>query len=336
MKQVTLFDPSLRDQEGNASINLGDLIIFESVSRYLSELFPDHELFRVSSHSVPQPDVLKKAASAKYIFFGGTNALSSDIRKYHQWKISIPRRLMWPFAFPVRNMVLMGVGWWQYQDAPDDYTRRFYRAALSSRWFHSVRDSYTAAKLRQMGFTRVLNTSCPTTWELGGMDVSGRKGKAVDCLFTLTDYMRAPVYDNEIIRKIAEGYTERLYFFPQGTLDEGYIRGLDAFRELSHRITIINRTFGDYVSCLEQSNIDYIGTRLHAGIKALQMNKNALILSVDNRAAEMAADIGLPVISRKETDRLLPWISGEKFFDRIKLPEKEIHQWKSQFNPNQR
>jgi polysaccharide pyruvyl transferase WcaK-like protein len=50
---------------------------------------------------------------------------------------------------------------------------------------------------------------------------------------------------------------------------------------------------------LESKDIDYVGTRLHAGIRALQKGRRALIISVDNRATEIGRDTHLPIVERK-------------------------------------
>lgn len=40
LNKLTLFDPSLRTNEGEGSINFGDVIIHESVEKYLRGIFP--------------------------------------------------------------------------------------------------------------------------------------------------------------------------------------------------------------------------------------------------------------------------------------------------------
>lgn len=332
--KVTLFDPSLWTNEGERSINLGDVIIHESVEKYLMYIFPDSELTRISSHRVPPGKLLKGAQESAFVLFGGTNALSSDLKKYNQWKLPTPHRLAWPFKFPINDVILMGVGWWQYQDSPTEYTRAFYRRALSHKYVHSVRDSYTEQKMKQLGFDNVVNTGCPTMWELNGLNVSARTGSTENCLFTLTDYMRNPGADDKIIGEILAGYKGRIFFFPQGSLDLEYIASLNSYQKHNGRITIINRTFEDYVTTLVENDVDYIGTRLHAGIKALQLKKNALILSVDNRALEISKDTGLPVVSRNEIEKISLWIGGKKLFSEIRIPIGKIEQWKKQFLPS--
>ncbi|NGZ08121.1 MAG: polysaccharide pyruvyl transferase family protein [Nitrospira sp. LK70] len=331
--KVTLFDPSLWTNEGEQSINLGDVIIHEAVEKSLKNIFSKAEFIRISSHRIPPDSLLKAARRSAFMFFGGTNVLSSDLRKYNQWKLPIPSRLAWPFRFPVNGVILMGVGWWQYQDSPTPYTRAFYSRALSHQYAHSVRDSYTEQKMRQLGFNNVINTGCPTMWVLNGLNVATRRGSAENCLFTLTDYLKSPTDDDRIIGEILAGYRGKVYFFPQGNMDREYIACLGNYQKYSSRITILNRSFRDYVATLMENDVDYIGTRLHAGIKALQMGKNALIISIDNRAAEISSDTGLPVISRDENKKISWWIDGKTLFDKIRMPVKEIDRWKRQFLP---
>ena len=150
-------------------------------------------------------------------------------------------------------------------------------------------------------------------------------------MFTLTDYARAPEVDNQIIQTILDGYKGKIYFFPQGSFDLEYIASLQSYQKSQARITIISRTFEDYVATLAENNVDYIGTRLHAGIKALQLKKNALILSVDNRAIEISKDTGLPVVPRDAVEKIALWIDGQKMFNKIKMPVMEIARWKKQF-----
>lgn len=331
-RKITLFDPSLWTNEGERSINLGDVIIHESVEKYLNDIFLDKELIRISSHRIPPASLLHLAKKSEIVILGGTNALSSDLKKYNQWKLPISNEFLWPMKFPVSDVILLGVGWWQYQGAPTKYTQAFYRRALSHHHLHSVRDGYTENKLRQLGFNNVLNTGCPTMWELNGMNVSARRGGANNCLFTLTDYKKSPTLDNEIIGKICEAYPEGIYFFPQGSNDCEYIASLPNFQKFKNRIHIISRSFDSYVSTLISNDVDYIGTRLHAGIKALQLNKSALILAVDNRATEISHDTGLPVVAREELDQISAWIEGASMFGKISMPVGNIELWKNQFH----
>jgi polysaccharide pyruvyl transferase WcaK-like protein len=71
---------------------------------------------------------------------------------------------------------------------------------------------------------------------------------------------------------------------------------------------------------------DYVGTRLHAGIRALQRGNRATVVVIDNRAAELAADTGLPVIPRDPDEGSLELLT-EPRQTRLHLPRQEIRAW---------
>ena len=82
---------------------------------------------------------------------------------------------------------------------------------------------------------------------------------------------------------------------------------------------------------LSESDIEYVGTRLHAGIKAMQKWKRSIIIGIDNRAIEMWKDFNLNVIKRSELKSWLhDMINGdlvtnlEVDFDRIKLRKAQF------------
>ena len=81
---------------------------------------------------------------------------------------------------------------------------------------------------------------------------------------------------------------------------------------------------------LNTQEVDYIGTRLHAGIRAIQKKKRTLILSIDNRAIEIAKDINLNSCERGNNKEIKEFILNNYKTD-IKIKKQEIEEWKSQF-----
>ena len=79
-----------------------------------------------------------------------------------------------------------------------------------------------------------------------------------------------------------------------------------------------------------QPGLDYVGNRLHAGIRALQHGVRTLIVEVDNRARMMGVDLGLPTIERDDFDGITSWIRRSAAID-LRLPRKAIEDWKQQF-----
>ena len=76
--------------------------------------------------------------------------------------------------------------------------------------------------------------------------------------------------------------------------------------------------------------VDYVGTRLHGGIRALQKNIRTIIIGVDNRALEKKKDFHLPVIDRNEIEDLEYLIQKDYKLD-IKLPNDNINKFKKSF-----
>jgi hypothetical protein len=63
----------------------------------------------------------------------------------------------------------------------------------------------------------------------------------------------------------------------------------------------------------------------------MQLGRNALIIAVDNRAAEIKKDIGLPVVLRDDLHTISCWLAGLTDWAPIELPLDAIKQWKQQF-----
>jgi len=327
-KYVILLDPSLIDNNGTPSTNIGDLIIYDAVSKIIESLFPGLEIIRISTHQFPKQKHIDLIRNASYTIIGGTNLLSSHIRQYNQWKTYTS---FMDYLFPkINNIILLGVGWWQYQGKPDFVSKRFYRKVLHDSFIHSVRDSYTLNKLKLTGMDNCINTSCPTLWGLDGKNINHKNLGINNCLFTLTDYYPNIEFDNNMIELILDNFTGEIFFFPQGTEDVAYINSLAQYQKNAGRITILQRDLQTFHDVLKH-DICYVGTRLHAGIKCIENSVESLILSVDNRAAEIAADVNLPVAERSDINKISDWMCGKVDFENINLPIENINKWKSQF-----
>jgi polysaccharide pyruvyl transferase WcaK-like protein len=323
--RVFVFDPSCSDHGGAPSTNLGDLIIRRSIDEVLAEILPEADLVNVSSHQPLDPHLLRQAMQADLVLVAGTNLLSSHVLDYNQWKLSSDPSL---YTDPPRlNAVLMGVGWWQYQDAPDTVTRNFYNTILHPSLPHAVRDSYTARKLARCGAPCILHTSCPTLWKLEGHDIA-RKQRHGKCLFCLTDYHPQPEVDDSLIELLLETY-DMLFFFPQGKGDLQYAETLPAFTRAGKRIFSLPHAIDAVYKILELDKLDYVGTRLHTGALCLQYGAPSLILGIDNRSREIARDINLPVAPRGDMRAIRQWLAGGPPHGQIRLPNAEIARWKA-------
>lgn len=319
---VCLFDPGIADDSGTPSTNLGNLVIQAAVNREIERAFPGQEIVRISTFQTPGPDSRRALRLADWVVVGGTNILTSEMDKYRQWVISIRH------AIHVRKAILLGVGWWKYQNPPNLYTRIFLRMLLSRSGVHSVRDQYTLGMLAAAGWRNAVNTACPTMWPLDGKtEADYPASKADNVLVMLTDYAQDSAADRRLLEMLCSSY-RKVYAWPQGMQDQDYLRSFGA------PIEIVPRTMDALKQVVTGSGLlDYIGTRLHGGIHCLNHGVRALILEVDNRATEIAKDTGLLTAKRDDFERIQRWIREPLPFG-IRLNQQAIATWRGQFHNN--
>lgn len=309
---ISIFDTSI------ANYNLGNQIIMDAVRDVLDELFPFS--FQIS---LPIEDIKTNARKynrkSQWSFVGGTNLLNSDIRRYRQWDLDFHNVLV------LRNLVLLGCGWFQYEKIPvTRFTRWAYKKVLAPDVIHSVRDNYTLERMSGMGF-KCINTGCPTLWRLTPQHIQSiSKSKSLDAVVTLTDYNQDRARDIKLIETVLNHYNN-VYIFPQGTGDVDYIKSLP----VSDRLIITSPNLRAFNETLDMG-CDYIGTRLHAGIRALQRGRRSYILAIDNRAKEMGRDFCLPVFESSQLDELSDLIEADYNLT-LQIPFENISIWKNQF-----
>lgn len=313
MKIISVFDTTISEY------NLGNQIIMDSVQRELNEIFNDKFQYNIPYQQVNR-NIRKCFNQSDYVFFGGTNSLTSFMNKYKQWDINLLKTRY------VKDVIMMGIGWWQYQDDPNYYTKLILSRALSKDYYHSVRDSYTADKLRKLGF-KVINTGCPTTWGLTKEKLKKIEGltKKDSVVITFTDYNKDFKNDKKLLEICKKNY-KHIFAWPQGVGDLEYIKKLDD----EGIVTIIGANLKSFDDILKNENIDYIGTRLHAGMRALQHDVRALFVAIDNRTIEIGKDIGIPYIKR-DCILDLEELINSKYNSNFNINYKAIEKWKNQF-----
>lgn len=308
--RVVMLDVSI------GSKNVGDEIIADAVERVIMEIAPSSHLIRLPTHLPLGIPGLRLIRKAKLVFVGGSNLLSSNMLKYSQWKISVLDSTV------LQNAVLLGTGWWQYQRGPDRYTRTLLKRVLSSTAPHVVRDSYSAKMLESLGILDVRNLSCPTTWFIDVEAVAAARLTPRDrVITTVTDYKPNVTRDNAMLEALRRRYRTR-YLWLQGSEDYRYIaENLDV-----GGFTIVPPSLACYDAILREG-CDYVGTRLHAGIRAMQYGCYAQIIPVDNRAIEMGRDFNLPLVTFATADELHSKLIARQTVN-ITLPTEEIAAWK--------
>jgi Polysaccharide pyruvyl transferase len=308
---VSILDTSI------CSDNLGDEIIMDAVDEIVKSLFGNSHLIHLPTHefiSFLSHRILSKSELA---IFGGTNVGGSRNWRVNPWD-----------CFFIQNLVFLGVGWGSYSIQPNSYWKYLYSKMLDKNRLHSVRDGYTEAQMRKMGFLNVINTACPTMWSLNQEHCSGiPRKKRSSVVLTFTSYSQSPTEDAKIVEALNRNY-ETIYFFPQHPTDGQYMRSICDGKSIKSVIYLSPSI--DALDASFANDVDYIGTRLHAGIRALQHKVRTLILGVDNRAAEIGKDTSIAVIDRRNCDQVIDWINSD-YESKIKIPEVEIQTWKSQF-----
>ena len=311
---VIIFDTSM------CSNNKGDQIISFYCNKVLEECIGSRLIVRVPTHQLPTEEELAVIRRTRLKIVCGTNILSPDFENWSLWKM--PNNLS-----GYTNIIAFGIGWGYYSNGISDKSKTVYRHIFSKKYLHSVRDSYTEKKLKQIGINNVVNTSCPTMWGLTP-EVSAAipHGKAKNVVMTITDYSRDYEADNYLIETLSRHY-EKVYIWLQGSKDSEYLASLHSI----HNLIVVPGGINAFSEILLNNDIDYIGTRLHAGIHALNMGVRSMIIAIDNRAVEISRDTSLPIIPRKQIMELLPAAITESRETRINLPWDSIHQWKTQF-----
>ncbi len=328
MKKLVEFDTAI------GTSNLGDEIILRSLEDELEFLFERCFVMKWGTHTKNLPFIryifesqkIQFAYDADYKIIMGTNLLSRNlIRTQPQWVIGGMDTWLY------QDSILAGVGTTYKKGKVSKYSEKIYKKILRRDFYHSVRDEESKEMLESMGFMAI-NTGCPTLWRLTKEfceQIPVNKSDRV--VFSLSGYMeqRDPNYDRKLLEILERNYN-KLYFWCQTSWDENY---LDSFKDMDF-ISDIPRVYSlkQYGDLLKEGNIDYVGTRLHGGIFALQNKVRTIVISIDHRARGFNETNNLTICERKDiSDKLEDMINGEVVAN-IKLREKEILRWKEQFN----
>lgn len=308
--------------------NIGDYIIVNAIHDEMAYLFnkgfvvelPTHTPVATFYQCISSSSVMKACSGAKYKFIDGTNLLPKSLfRPWPNWNVNLFN------CRPYKNSILIGVGKGGNYKKPDCYTRMIYTKVLSKEFMHSTRDEKTKKMLESLGY-KAINTGCPTLWKLTRDFCKGIPHDKTDrVVFTLTDYCKDQTHDQMLINILKENYKEVLFWI-QGSNDLKYFNSLSN----TDNIKLIPPNLASYEKVLEEGNIDYVGTRLHAGIFAMRHKIRSIILIVDNRAKDMKESYNLVAVERDQTDKLKKMIKSS-FETDVRIDEDKINKWKAQF-----
>ncbi|MBJ7323347.1 MAG: polysaccharide pyruvyl transferase family protein [Rhodococcus sp.] len=298
------------------STNDGDEIIVDAVLNNFPLL---EKVQRFPTHRRLRKEELAQAEKCEVLVLTGTNILRSKIRRDRQWPMGIAEYR----AFRGR-VVMVGVGWRRYEHNPNSFNRHIIENLLNPDIAVSARDEYTNRKLGQIGVTSE-NTGCPTMWNLP--DKLPPLGNSEECVFTLTDYNPAKETDEAILRDLSQRYRS-IKIWPQSSKD---LRDINRMR-LPANATVADRGTRSLNSIVRGR--DYVGTRLHAGIRAAQLGSAVLVVAVDNRGLEIGRDTGLPVVERNLglANFQGAYRSATESPSAIVVPRHAVQRWRSELN----
>ena len=325
MRTIGLLNTAIR------SFNQGDYIIVDSVKREMAFLLnssfvvelPTHApVFRASEFGLrPQGNSdYRGLTGLEFSLLCGTNLIAGRItNKWNQWNVQKQD------AAIVRNVIAVGVGSAPGFEEPGKRAKNLYRRIFSDKYVHSARDERTANVLRSCGL-RAINTGCATMWSLTGEHCAKIPSMKADTVVTtITDYKRDREADAALLRLLMRKYHE-VYLWLQGVNDWDYLSSLG----FSDKLTTIAPNLASFDAFLRSTECDYVGTRLHAGIRAMQVGRRSIILGVDNRSFDISNTFNINCIPRGDTDSIARKIDSS-FLTDVGVDEDAIASFKDQF-----
>ncbi len=321
MKTIIMLDTSV------GSLNQGDEIINYSIRKNWEGIFNENYIMRIATHtpmySTFQSFLYRKKLSviknADLKFLCGSNALYTNmLRPLPTWNINLTNCGL------VCNTICLGAGIGINSKKVNGYTKKLYSKVLSKDYIHSTRDERTRDFLVELGY-KAVNTGCPSLWGLSPehcAQIPLKKSNSV--IFTLTYYSPDKDNDRALLNILRSNYN-KLYFWPQCFKDLEYMKSLGNNEE----IEIVPPNLDAYDAILD-TDIDYIGNRLHGGIFAMQ--HRTIILAIDYRAREMHQNYSFKCVERKRIKEELPASINSEWNTEINgLKFELIRKWKRQF-----
>ena len=156
------------------------------------------------------------------------------------------------------------------------------------------------------------------------------RDKSDNVVFTLTAHRPDRVSDQALIVLLKQ-YYKTVYFFPQGDKDLAYLKSLG---NSSESLILVDRKLSAFTELLINGKVDYVGTRLHGGLHALNLKVRTFIISVDNRAAEISRDTNLPCFTRHPDWNILKEAIHASYNISLTIDWNAIERWKQEVKNN--
>lgn len=309
--------------------NNGDYIIMDSAKKAMMPLLEKSYVMEYATH-VKNLGILhyifksskrEFVNKADYKFIFGTNILTTNVVKsIRQWPVLEEQELY-------KNVILMGVGMTYSNISLNEISKRTYSKILRRDIIHSVRDDMSKNLLESKLGVRAINTGCPTLW---GIDENKcnmiPKKKSMNAIISISGYKsQKDVIKDQLLCEIVEKNYESIYLWVQTSEDYNYFRGLKHTKEFKCIYSLV-----EFEKCCKTGNVDYIGTRLHGGVFAIQNGVRTIVVGIDHRAKEFSKSNNLPVVSRNNLSILEEKINHD-FATEIVVNHNAIREWLGQF-----
>jgi len=321
---VTIFNTTV------GTTNTGDAIIYNSCYDAMEPLLEQANVLELATHLrnfglehfIKKSTKLSFVEDSDYKFVFGTNILTTDyIKSVRQWPMGPMQRTLY------ENCIMLGVGLTKGGTTPGFLTKRMYEGILRKDIVHSVRDDESKKILESLSGIKAINTGCPTLWKMT-QEICEKipQTKSKNVVFSVSGYadQRDPDKDKQMIAVLSANY-ETLYLWAQTVVDEKY------FREISPNSEVkVLHTLNQFKEVCENADVDYVGTRLHGGIFAMQNGVRSLVVEIDHRAEGFRIDNNLNTIKRENME-VLEHIINSNIKTEISLNTAEIDFWLGQF-----
>ena len=310
---VAILDPAI------ATRNAGDEIISDASRTEIHYTLPHHFQTTLPTHERMGTRSWRLVTQSEHTILAGSNILTTALLLDRGWRYSLIDTL-W-----VDNIISLATGWRSYRQERSLIGGAMLRRALSKTGIHSVRDEYSRKRLMDAGIRNVVNTACVTMWRLDTEALAALPPERAPRVVTTINTGHPSPVDRALAEALFRNY-EEVHVWPQGIDDGDQVRAL-----FGERAKILGPTLRAYDELLKSDGpLDFVGTRLHGGIRALQNRRRALIVAVDNRAAEIARDTNLPVVDGTSADELEDRIRNPRPIE-VRLPLDAIAEWRGQF-----
>ena len=303
-----------------ASDNIGDEIIMEAVRRETRRLAPHAYWTTSSTHDGLGPFGRGQVERADWVILGGTNGLYSRFQGEGMVSWTLRGEEL---SLLKGKLVLWGVGAQGRGESLDPRQGNLLGSLLADAVPHGVRDRSAQLLLEKLGKNSTW-VGCPTLWTQAGREIGSPERPGTVCL-ALTAHRPNRLKDRELLGQLRRVY-HRFCFWPQQPRDLDYFRALMGPEE-AKAVEVLPPNLEALDEFLRTTDADYVGTRVHGGIRAIAHGRWSVLLGIDHRAEEVGGSVGIPVLPREAVGELGNLLARHEPY-RIELPAEALQRFR--------